>query len=314
MELSLRRYTSADAEAWNEFVRRARNGVFLFERAYMDYHADRFTDHSLLLYKEDELMALLPASEAGGTVTSHGGLTFGGFLQSHRTTATFVLEALAAVKAHYAAAGCTTMVYKAIPHIFHRQPAAEDLYALFRADARLVRRDLSSVIDLSARPVYTKGTKSNLSKARRSGVTVEESRDFALFMEIEEALLRQRYNTRPTHTAEEILLLASRFPDRIRLFLAWCAGRCLGGTVTYDTGPVLHTQYIGITDEGKALGALDLIIDRLLSEGAEGRRFFSFGTSTEQGGRYLNEGLVRNKESFGARAVTHDFYQLDLHP
>lgn len=314
MELSLRRYAPADGEAWNEFVRRAKNGLFLFERAYMDYHADRFTDHSLLLYKGEELMALLPASEAAGTITSHGGLTFGGFLQSSRTTATFVLEALAAVKEYYAAAGCTTMVYKAIPHIFHRQPAAEDLYALFRLEARLVRRDLSSVIHLDARPAYTKGTKSNLSKARRSGVRVEESRDFSLFMGIEEELLRQRYNTLPTHTAEELTLLAARFPDRIRLYLAWCEGRCLGGTVTYDAGPVLHTQYIGITDEGKALGALDLIIDSLLNEGAEGRKFFSFGTSTEQGGQYLNEGLVRNKESFGARAITHDFYQLDLHP
>src|SRR5207342_1368532 len=63
---------------WDAFVRRAKNGLFLFFRDYMDYHADRFEDSSLMFYEGDRLFALLPASLQGGVLSSHGGLTFGG--------------------------------------------------------------------------------------------------------------------------------------------------------------------------------------------------------------------------------------------
>ena len=42
------------------------------------------------------------------------------------------------------------------------------------------------------------------------------------------------------------------------------------------------------------------------------RRYFSFGISTEQAGQYLNEGLIAQKEGFGARTVVHDFYEWNL--
>ena len=37
-----------------------------------------------------------------------------------------------------------------------------------------------------------------------------------------------------------------------------------------------------------------------------------FGISTEEGGTVLNRGLIDYKEGFGARAVVHDFYELDV--
>ena len=39
---------------------------------------------------------------------------------------------------------------------------------------------------------------------------------------------------------------------------------------------------------------------------------FDFGISTEQGGRYLNEGLIFQKEGFGARTVVYDTYELNI--
>ncbi|MBV9528997.1 MAG: hypothetical protein JOZ79_11630, partial [Sphingomonas sp.] len=36
------RYDSSLASNWAEVLADARNGVFLFDRRYMDYHADRF--------------------------------------------------------------------------------------------------------------------------------------------------------------------------------------------------------------------------------------------------------------------------------
>jgi hypothetical protein len=57
-------YKRAEEAQWDEFVARAKNGTFLFFRQYMDYHADRFHDHSLLFFEENRLLALLPARGA----------------------------------------------------------------------------------------------------------------------------------------------------------------------------------------------------------------------------------------------------------
>ena len=38
----IKRYTPEQADEWNQFVAASKNGTFLFDRRYMDYHADRF--------------------------------------------------------------------------------------------------------------------------------------------------------------------------------------------------------------------------------------------------------------------------------
>jgi hypothetical protein len=296
---------------WDDFVGRAKNGVFLFRRAYMDYHADRFADHSLLFFQEDELVAVLPASARDGVLTSHGGLTFGGVVCGDRMRTATMLEVFDALGDHLRGRGVRRVVYKAVPHIYHRVPAEEDLYALFRAGARLVRRDVSSAVPMGARVEPTKGRKWALRRSREQGLEVGRSHDFRTFMAIEEANLRARHNVKPTHTAAEMELLAGRFPDNIRLYAACRGGAMLGGVVVYGGGQVAHAQYIAATEEGRRLGAVDAVMDVLLNDVYAAVPYFDFGISTEDGGRRLNAGLCDYKESYGARAVAYDFYEFD---
>lgn len=310
--ISLVKYTSQHFEVWNQFNKGSKNGLFLFDRNYMDYHADRFIDHSLLFYKGEELLAIFPANKKDGVLTSHGGLTYGGLVLHPRATTDFVMSVFDAMMDHMRKEGISSMVYKVTPYIFHKQPAQEDLYALFRNNAQLVRRDISSVIDLRQKQAYTKGTKYNISKAKKSNLQIVESIDFDLFMRIEEDLLMRKYQTKPTHSSAEIGLLASRFPNNIRLVLVYNSTTCLGGTILFITESLVHTQYIGITDEGKEVGALDILTDHLIQKFSSTHMYFSFGISTEKDGTVLNEGLIKNKESFGARAITNDFYRINL--
>lgn len=312
MVIRIERYDPGYKTAWNQFVKESKNGFFLFEREYMDYHSDRFIDHSILFYKEDELLGVLPANEKENALHSHGGLTFGGLIMSRRTSSVFVQAALAQMIVYLRKNNFHSFTYKSIPFIYHQLPAQEDLYALFKNNAQLYRRDISSVIDLNQKIFYTKGTKSNLNKARKNNLSVEKSEDFETFMAIQEEILRTKYNTKPTHTAAELKLLSSSFSENIQLFLIKKEDKCLGGTLLYITDLVAHAQYIGITDEGKEVGALDFLTDTLLQNFIGNKRYYSFGISTEQEGCYLNEGLIKNKESFGARAVVHDFYKLAL--
>ncbi|OWK38563.1 GNAT family N-acetyltransferase [Fimbriiglobus ruber] len=309
--LRIERYTPGRAALWDAFVDRAKNGVFLFRRGYMDYHADRFTDHSLLFWEGDRLVAVLPANERDGTLASHGGLTFGGVVTDRRMRTGAMVDLVAGLRAYMPAAGLATLVYKAIPHIYHQAPAEEDLYALTAHGARLVRRDVASAIDLRDRVDPAKGRKWGANRARANGLAVAESTDYTAFMAVEEENLRTKYGTRPVHTAAELALLADRFPGNIRLFVAAKDDRLLGGVVVYQSRQVAHAQYIATTPEGRDLGCLDAVMDELLNRVYPGRvPYFDFGISTEKSGTYLNRGLIENKESYGGRAVVYDFYEL----
>jgi hypothetical protein len=308
--ISARRYAPADREAWDAFVRRSKNGVFLFERAYMEYHADRFTDSSLLFFDDDTLIALLPASVDGETLVSHGGLTYGGMVTDDTMKVPVMLEIFGRLVGHSRGAGITRIFYKPVPHIYHRLPAEEDLYALFRQDAKLFRRDVSSTLTPVSRPRPSKGRKSSIKRGKTLGIIVERSTDFRAFMAIEEAHLLSKHQKKPVHSAEEIERLAQAFPENIKLFVALREGRTLGGIIVYETPLVAHAQYIAANEEGKETGALDVVIDRLIGSEYAEKRYFDFGISTTDGGRALDTGLIGNKESFGGRATVYDFYEL----
>lgn len=66
------------------------------------------------------------------------------------------------------------------------------------------------------------------------------------------------------------------------------------------------------SDEGYLAGALDFLIKKLIDDYSSQKMFFSFGVSTESNGKTLNQGLLFQKESFGARSVVHDIWSLDL--
>lgn len=311
-QMRVERYHHDHAPAWDKFVCASKNGTFLICRNYMDYHADRFSDHSLQFFEDDRLIAIMPANVTGHTMSSHGGLTFGGVVSDVGMKAATMLEVFSRMRDYLAGQGITQLLYKAVPYIYHSVPADEDLYALFRNGAKLVRRNLSSTIMAGYRHELSKGRAWSTRRAARSGVEIRESRDFHALMAIADVQLQARHGTRPTHTGAEMELLASRFPQNIKLFGGYRDGVLLGGVIMYDSPRVAHVQYIAASDAGRELGVIDAILDMLLSGSYAVVPYFDFGISTEEGGSRLNTGLIAYKESFGARAVAYDTYQVDL--
>lgn len=312
------RYTIDKQQEWDAFVRASRNGTFLFERGYMDYHAHRFTDCSLMFYREGRLVALLPANWVEGerTVYSHQGLTYGGLVIGDELTSVRVMDVFAAMLDWmHTRLGAVRMIYKTIPYIYNRCPSEEDLYALFRHDAVLHTRAISSVVDMAHCIPMRKGRKSSIRQARTMGLFVGESSDLAAFWQILGQVLRESHGATPVHSLEEMQLLQSRYPENIRLFAAFTPdGRMIAGTLIYEMPQLVHSQYIASSSEGKEKGAVDILYDWLINERYTGKRYLDFGTSVEQGGRVLNEGLVRQKEAFGARGVVYDSYEVKTLP
>ena len=299
---------------WDDFVRASRNGTFLHQRGYMDYHSDRFTDCSLVAERDGKWCALLPACIDGDTLYSHRGLTYGSWLVPLKHfDVTVMTDAMDAAVAWMRDNGIRRLVYKAVPHIYHRYPCEEDLYALFRHQARLIETNISTTIDLSCPLPLDRGNKSGANAARKAGIQVGPSDDWQGYWNLLSSLLDERYGTRPVHTLDEMRLLQGRFPDGIRLYTATLNGELLAGVVMYLSLPVAHCQYIGASPQGKDSKALTLLFDYLIGEATKsGYRYFDFGISNEDHGRYLNEGLVRQKSRLGGRGIVYNTFEIDL--
>lgn len=304
-------YSKEHKIQWNDFTSQAKNSHFFFQREYMDYHADRFLDYSLLVLDEKEkVIAVLPANREGKVLHSHQGLTFGGFIVSDKMKTEKMLEIFDVLQEFLKAAGVEVLIYKCMPYTYHITPAEEDKYALFRNNARLVRRDVSSTIDLTEPVKYSKGRKWTINKAKKEDIKLERSTDYDLFWGLLLKVLKSNHGSKPAHNLTEIVKLSKLFPSNIELFLAKKNNIVLAGVLIYNNKRNAHTQYLANSEYGREVGALDLLIDYLIRDEYQAKRYFDFGISNEKSGLHLNTGLIAQKEGFGARPVVHDFYEL----
>lgn len=311
-DIKIVKYSGEKKEEWDKFVNNSKNGVFLFFRDYMEYHSDRFTDHSLMFYKGDKLIALFPANIKENTLFSHAGLTFGGFITDNKMTTPTMLQLFQALTEHAKANSVNKIIYKRIPYIYHSLPADEDLYALFRIKAKLFRRDVTSTIYLPEKIQFQETRCRCIKKAKLANVQVKKTDCFRSYWKILEENLAKRHKTKPVHSIEEIEYLHSKFPENIKLFVSCKNEDILAGVVIYESRNVAHAQYIASEEKGREIGALDIIFDYLINEYYKNKKYFDFGISTENDGLYLNEGLIFFKEGFGARGVVHDFYKVNV--
>jgi hypothetical protein len=305
----IRQYSNEYADEWNQFVAQSKNGTFLLDRRYMDYHSDRFSDHSLLIYRRGKLYALLPGNIAGDTFYSHQGLTYGGLIMNDRCTASDVVSVFRLLNDELRGEGLKRVVYKPTPWIYHKQPSEEDLYAIVEVCGATLTRSISSAISRDHRNKWYRIRQCGANSARRLGIIVKESTDFHPFWQILTNNLNERYGLNPVHTVEEIEMLHRRLPENIRLFVAYEGMVVVGGTVLYVTNRVVHSQYIAASPRGKQLHALDLLFSFVIDKALEQHAFFDFGISTERHGTYLNEQLIYQKEGFGGRGICYDWYE-----
>ncbi|MCT7568960.1 GNAT family N-acetyltransferase [Aliarcobacter butzleri] len=311
--MTIVKYTVDQKNNWNEFVKNSKNTHFFFLRDYMEYHSDRFDDFSLMIFDEaDKLISILPANIKENILYSHQGLTFGSFLVDDKMKTETMLEIFELLKQFLKEKNIVKIVYKCIPYIYHIKPSEEDRYALFRNNAQLIRRDVTSTIDLTEQVRYSKGRKWTINKAKKESIETFESDDYETFWKLLSTVLESNHEAKPVHTLEEMIKLALLFPKNIKLFLVKKDETILSGALIYENQNIVHTQYLANSEEGRELGALDLLIDYLIKDIYKNKKYFDFGISNEDAGRYLNTGLIAQKEGFGARAVVHDFYELEI--
>ena len=316
MSIELVPYEPRHEEAWDEFCAVAANATFLHTRRFLSYHGQRFKDMSLLVLESGKILGLFPAAQSlydPELVVSHPGITYGGLLHQGKFAGNRMIEVFEAIVARFAQIGYCRLQYKPLPFIYATTPSQDDLYALFRLGAQRVRCDLSCTIDLAARRLLSERRRRGLKKAQK---VVSLSSDPIFLGDLWRVVaqnLARKHDARPVHSLEELTLLQQRFPRQIRVRCALMDGVVEAGVVLFNTGRVWHSQYIAASEAAYSVSALDAVFAAAIIEAQEADvRYFDFGTSNEDNGKVLNDGLYRFKSEFGGSGVAHDLYEFHL--
>jgi hypothetical protein len=310
--MRLERYTSEYSADWDNLIDGSRNGTFLLFRAYMDYHRERFLDHSVLIYLNEKIIAVFAADEYQNIIRCHGGLTYGGLILGYGVSCVSVVEIFRHLINYYAEHGLDTMIYKPVPSIYHRLLSEEVLYALHLNKARLYSRSPSTTIDLES--IELSGSKRRGSnKARRNGLLLKEAENTDRLMELIDSNLMTRYGVGAVHSTREMELLKTQFPSYIDIFeIINESDEIMGGAIVYISYQVAHVQYMVASEMGRTLRSMDLLIFELIECYKSKLRYLDFGISSVNNGYDLNVSLISQKEEFGGTCVCYDAYEIDL--
>lgn len=310
--ISVRFYGPDDQARWDDFVRQACNGHFMFCRPFMDYHSDRFTDASLIVEEEGAWLAILPANRVGDDLWSHQGLTFGGLVHGDALKTARCLKVFQAIAEFAAAENISVLHLKILPYIYHRRPAEEQVYALFRMGAELTRCDVTAVIQQSDRIPFSSRRRRGVKKAAKAELRYRQDDSLEGFYVVLAEVLQARHGTAPTHTLDELKLLKERFPEEIKVFTAVDQEKVVAGVLIFEHAKVAHCQYIASNDQGRNVGALDGLFHYLIHDVYPEKDYVDFGTSNRENGHVLNDTLINQKEEFGGRAVAHPCYTISF--
>lgn len=316
------RYSSPKANEWNEFVKDSKNGNFLFLREYMDYHSDRFSDYSLMYYGlvkgKEKLIAIMPANADGDVLYSHQGLTYGGLILSKKIHLSQVEQIFEATKSCLSNNGFKTWIYKQIPTIYHRYPAQEDEYLLWKLNAVKVSCNVLLVAELplvKENRLLSSGKLGDCHSLERQGYILNLNSRLDDFWPILESNLKLHHNSKPVHTLAEMKLLQERFPSNIICATAQSPeGEILAGAVLYNFDDIVKTQYLSASEAGRKIHVMDFLILSLIDyyRRLSQYRYIDFGTNMNDEKTDVNYGMINQKEGFGARTVACNIYQISL--
>jgi len=306
--LEVQKYTIDKKNDWDHFVSNAKNGTFLFYRDYMEYHADRFEDYSLMIYSKNKLVALLPANVVGDTVYSHQGLTFGGIILNNKFHYQDALYYLNSVTRFLNFSHIKILVLK-IPPYFYAKNLSQDLNLLI-----LRNKTFSAKITLGA-AINTYDYTFPKRCVRQNKLDMYDIIfDYNLdsYWDILNTNLKERHDSKPVHNLVEIQKLKNNFPKNIQLLSLKNSktDKVDAGALIYLSDNIAKVQYFATTTEGRSNRASDVLYYNIIKHYKMTCQFIDFGTC-EEGDNRINMQLLETKEKFGANTFPIYSHQLE---
>lgn len=312
------------ADEWDEFVLHSTvNGTFLQTRNFLNYHpGGRFTDASILVYQKNKLIAVLPAcqilSETGMELYSHKGATYGGILVRKDYYKAGRLLDIVRLIDEYVSERFWQITLKITADIHSIESSDLLQYTLSYcgyenyvelntyADLEQMGQDVCSAFD--------RNKIRNIRKCEEQGLLfreLENDAEIDLFYELLKINL-SKYQLKPIHTADEMKLFKhQRIPDNVKFYGVFKNQEMMAGGMMFifEQANVMHAQNLAADYRFREYSPITYLYYGVIRQAAaDGFRALSWGISTEDKGKVLNMGLIRNKESYGSRYQLNRVY------
>ena len=326
--IKIKPYTSSDLAQWNELVNQSDNGTLFHLRNFLDYHPpERFKDHSLMIYNDEKLLALIPGAELeenGKKIYfSHPGASYGGFVFRSSPFARcdqWIRAFDVYLKEHHFHRATLVQV----PRIYGTFEDETLEYALLWNGYEVSENYISSVIPIDAdsdelcRRVYKRKNRSKKYYENLmvdSGLTYLWENDFERFYPI---LLenKAKFDAKPTHALEELYRLDSLAPNRLKLLLLLKDGEIIGGTLNFiaNAKTVIIFYNMMNYDYADLQPAVFQVLETIRWASSQGFQYLDFGVSQvpkAENPLTPHPSLIRFKEEFGAFGLVRKVFQKD---
>lgn len=322
MQIELVQYNNRLESDWDNFINNnSRNATFLHSRKFLNHNLlNKTDDSSLLFYKKNKLIAVLPASlyqkENKVIFHSHPRSTYGGFVINENVGIEEAMEMVDVTINFAKDKGANEIIIRNPFRIFHQLPSDETDYAMWYYGFKIKSREseCAVLLDENYEKRYENGAKYNIKKACKT-VLVKETDDYEKFWLLLIDNLKQKHNTKPTHSLKEFLYLRELSGhEKIKLFGGYAGNKLICGAVIFIFKPIaLHAQYIASDTTFQETRPLNAVIDHAIKWGRQNSfKYFNLGTPNNAAGKEINFGLSHFKEGFGGRSILRETMHLIL--
>jgi hypothetical protein len=320
METEVKRITTLNYPAWDEFVDRSNNGTIFHKLKFLQYHpTGRFNFHNLVFYINNKLAAVLPGYINDGVFKSPMGASYGSFatedidFDKHE-------KIVDAFLAYMREQNVTKIYLTPPPVVYYKNPNQIDGFTLaykgFKPSCQLI----SNVVNLTREGelfnFFEDSHQRAVRKSEKEDIQVEFNKDYENFYPI---LVenKKKFNVPPTHSFEELIKLSQLFPDELKLHMAYKDGNPIAGVLLFicNTNTVL-AFYISHYFQYQNLRA----VNRLLGDSAKwaqlnGYKWFDLGVSMDTASSNPMEpsrNLISFKEGFASRGFLRTTYSYEF--
>lgn len=298
--LSIKKYRKDNLTQWNSFIKNSLNGTFLLDRGFMDYHSDRFTDHSLTIFDEEVLICCVPAHGVDRKWLSHRGLTYGGLIFKEQKTYKEMGNILNAITNYLKSNNFNSCEFNLSPPIYDDNHD-EVLETLIRNGFEVTRSFDNMHVLLEDRSTVSSKKTAGYRNGTFSELVFETSCDISIFYnEVLVPSLLSRHAAVPVHSLDELKKLQENFCDKISVQAVYLNDKMISGVLFFIKDNIVKSQYAASTLKGFQLRAMDfLYIESMEYFNIAGKKIMDYGTANNPDGSIIS-GLKRFKKELGA--------------
>ena len=303
-------------------MKESTTGEFINTFKFLEYHPkDRFVDDSIVVVdcgSQEVKGVMLAAQDGCGGIISHPGTTFAGPIVD-REAKLDVIQSVMDIMLGYYEKKYQQVKIKKIPEYYMQQPFQLIDYILLRRGYSFGMSAMANIININQIDSEEDILKLFDSKKRNHTRKVLKEKNFVFssddiirgdVWENMNANLKNKFDSKTTHTLEEIRNLKERCPSDIKAFYVdHVNGEYAAFALGFFFKNVFHTQYLDVNYKYTGQYPNLLLVLKMIGEARKmGYSFFSFGASTEDEGSVLNTGLYNYKSGYGGGAILLPVY------